>query len=127
MPRLVKHVQPLVAAVALLLGPVGSVFGGLILTPTGSFEIPILPFFPGSLAADSDTIYVTFVHLAQISKYTPDGTFLGTVPLTGGPTTLFGGIDGATVTDSGDLILTSIYNSERELRDLHIYEERGLH
>jgi hypothetical protein len=72
----------------------------------------------GGLAADSDTVYQTFVNLSQMDTYSTSGTFLGTVPLTGGPATLLGGYTGATVRDSEHLLLTAMHN---DLRNSSIY------
>ena len=117
MPRILKQVRSLVAAVTLLLGAAGDVFGELIqLTPSGSF--PLQRLGAGGLAADSDTVYQTFVNISQMDTYSTSGTFLGTVPLTGGPATLLGGYTGATVMDSEHLLLTAMYN---DLRNSSIY------
>jgi hypothetical protein len=50
-----------------------------------------LHFSRDELAADSDTVYVTFIDSPQMEIYSTNGTFIETIPLVMSPSTLLGG------------------------------------
>jgi hypothetical protein len=117
------------SAVMLMLGAAGNVLaGGIQLTPSGSFQLQTgggnRNGF-GGLAADSNAVYEVFTHDPEMDIYSTSGTFVGTVPLSGGPSTLLGGYTGATVMDDEHLLLTAMSDDSRR-SSIYVFTKGGV-